>query len=160
MEFIVYNNETEEVLRTGSSPESMLSLQAGEGETVIEGVIHLDTQKIDNGQIVSRTTTEQDDYLYQQRLTRFPEIQGITDEELFNQVIHDHFLGRVDVTQWRIVNYSILRTLFYPPMTEYVDAQAKLSSSDPVIKQAGQDQLDQYNRDSLAVKARFPKPSN
>lgn len=61
------------------------------------------------------------------------------------------------VAAWKIENYKILRQKAYPDMAEYLDAQAKLSSTDPDIQAAGQAQLDQYNSDCIAVKDRFPK---
>lgn len=67
--------------------------------------------------------------------------------------------GKDDMTvsMWRTVHYDTLRRMDYPDRAEKDDAEAKLSSSDPAVRAAGQAQLDQYNADCLAVKARFPK---
>ncbi len=66
--------------------------------------------------------------------------------------------SQMTVARWRIVHYRKLRRMAYPDKEETRDdAKVKLSSSDPDIRGAGQAQLDQYNADCLAVKARFPK---
>jgi len=45
--FIIYHKNTGEILRTGSCPESMISIQASElGELVMEGQANDSTQKI------------------------------------------------------------------------------------------------------------------
>lgn len=65
--------------------------------------------------------------------------------------------GSKTVEQYRIDNYATLRSLAYPPQEDMLDAQAKLSSSDPTIQAEGQAQLNKYYADCLAVKERFPK---
>lgn len=57
-----------------------------------------------------------------------------------------------------INRYKKLRADAYPSMLEYIDAQVKKSSSDPVIAQQGIIQENQYLSDCLAVKDQYPKP--
>jgi hypothetical protein len=45
--YIVYKESTGEILRTGSCPDDMLSMQAGAGEIAIEGIAIDTTQYID-----------------------------------------------------------------------------------------------------------------
>lgn len=54
MKFIVYNNTTGAILRTGECPDADLALQAQTGETAIEGEANDATQYIDGGSVVSR----------------------------------------------------------------------------------------------------------
>lgn len=65
--------------------------------------------------------------------------------------------NEMTVARWRITHYDVLRSMAYPSREEKDDAEAKLASEDPAVRAAGQAQLDQYNSDCLAVKARFPK---
>lgn len=51
--FIVYNSEGD-ILRTGTCPGSMIDLQAGDGEYVIEGVANDATNRISNGVVVDK----------------------------------------------------------------------------------------------------------
>jgi len=46
MKYIVYKESTGEILRTGSCPDDMLSIQAGAGEIAIEGIAKDATQYI------------------------------------------------------------------------------------------------------------------
>ena len=60
--YIVYNDSTGKILRSGSCPMSMLAIQAGPGETVIEGKLPDGTddrtQKIKGDQVVDKTPAE------------------------------------------------------------------------------------------------------
>jgi hypothetical protein len=47
----------------------------------------------------------------------------------------------------------------YPPISDYLDAKAKQSSTDPNIVSAGNTQEANYLAACLAVKAKYPKPS-
>lgn len=51
--FIVYNSDGD-ILRTGTCPDNMIDLQAGDGEYVIEGVASDVTNRISNGDIVDK----------------------------------------------------------------------------------------------------------
>lgn len=59
--FIVYN-QSGEILRTGSCPDSVFYLQAGNGEFVMEGLANDVTQKITNpgiaGKVMGKTPEE------------------------------------------------------------------------------------------------------
>lgn len=60
MKFIVYRKETGKILRTGSCPSSVFSLQADstKDEFVIEGIANDITQKVIDGKIVDKTPDE------------------------------------------------------------------------------------------------------
>ena len=56
MNWIVYKTNSGKILRIGSCPEdTCISLQARDGETVIEGVASIDDQYILNGEITDYT---------------------------------------------------------------------------------------------------------
>ncbi|MGJ8660689.1 MAG: phage tail assembly chaperone [Bacteroidota bacterium] len=52
-QFIVYNSDGD-ILRTGSCPDNMIGLQAGDGEFVIDGVADDVTKRIIDGAIVDK----------------------------------------------------------------------------------------------------------
>lgn len=52
-QFIVYNSDGD-ILRTGSCPDNMFDLQAGDGEFVIDGVADDATKRIIDGKIVDK----------------------------------------------------------------------------------------------------------
>lgn len=58
MKLIIHNTKSGEILRTGSCPEEMLSIQAQEGETVIEGEANDQTQYIVDGIVTGYTEAE------------------------------------------------------------------------------------------------------
>ena len=53
--------------------------------------------------------------------------------------------------------YTVKRAAAYPPYQDYIDAQVKMASSDPVMQSAGALQLNDYVNKCLAVKLQFPK---
>ena len=53
--------------------------------------------------------------------------------------------------------YNLKRAALYPPAHDYLDAQAKKFSDDPVIRQQGIDQEAEYFAKCLEVKAQIPK---
>ncbi len=61
-----------------------------------------------------------------------------------------------DVTDTR--TYVQKRQAAYPSVNEFLDAQVKMNSGDPVLMAAGSAQLQQYIEDCLAVKEMYPKP--
>ena len=52
-QFIVYNSDGD-ILRTGSCPDNMFELQAGDGEFVIDGIADDATKRIIDGVIVDK----------------------------------------------------------------------------------------------------------
>lgn len=54
-------------------------------------------------------------------------------------------------------NYKVLREKEYPNFYEFLDAQVKLLSKTPSVKEEGQTQLDSYVNKCFAVKAKYPK---
>lgn len=54
--YIVYKGD--KILRTGSCPPSMLSIQARPGEKVIEGIAKDHTQKMQGNKVVDKTAAE------------------------------------------------------------------------------------------------------
>ena len=53
--------------------------------------------------------------------------------------------------------YVIERAQEYPPLTDYIDAQVKKASSDPVVRVEGKAQERTYIEACLAVKEKYPK---
>jgi len=62
-----------------------------------------------------------------------------------------------DVDSWRLKNYSALRQKLYPSIINKIDAEVKISSDDPEVKEKGLKELDLYNKKCLNIKTRFPK---
>lgn len=52
--FVVYKTTTGEILRTGRAPDDMLTIQAGAGETVIEGTANDATQYVAAGVVTNK----------------------------------------------------------------------------------------------------------
>jgi len=57
-QFVVYDTETSEVLWWGACSSSDFSLQAGPGQSVIEGTIDTAKQRIVNGRVVDKKPEE------------------------------------------------------------------------------------------------------
>ncbi len=81
-------------------------------------------------------------------------VNYIASDELLNKAIEN--LGE-NVTAYRLLHWFTFRSKAYPPMTDYLDGQAKLS--DPALAVEGQLQIQKYLDDCIAVKQRFPKPT-
>lgn len=66
--------------------------------------------------------------------------------------------------EWLVVletskSYQEKRAEEYPPMEDYNDAMVKQHSSDPVVVAEGVAQEQQYYDDCLAIKEKYPKPT-
>jgi len=51
---------------------------------------------------------------------------------------------------------KLMRAQEYPPIEDYLDAQVKKASTDPLVQAAGAAQEKKYLADCLAVKAKYP----
>ncbi|BBE50838.1 hypothetical protein OYT1_ch1281 [Ferriphaselus amnicola] len=49
------------------------------------------------------------------------------------------------------------RAAEYPALTDYIDAQVKKASNDPVVQQAGREQEAAYLNACLSIKQKYPK---
>jgi len=96
-----------------------------------------------------------------------PNVVAIVDGQTFldaagNEVIVDQALVDAEFLKMqpaiKLEEVRRKRSVEYPPVTDMSDALVKLASSDPLLKAAGQKQLDAYNAACLAVKAKYPKP--
>ena len=69
--FIVYNN-LGEILRTGSCPDNSFNLQAGDNESIIEGLVSDDTNyRVIDGEIIYQPAPiETSEVLYELRIQR------------------------------------------------------------------------------------------
>lgn len=164
--FTVYKLDTGEIVRTGHCPSEMLSLQPTVGSTpfsdtknegVIAGTFDFLTQKIINGEVVNLSQEEKNTKFLENQLKSKPLILNTDDDATVNQKISTYFNGLMDINQYRKDNYDWFRTIFYPPISDYNDAQVKLNSTDSNLQAIGQAELDNYVQASLDVKARFPK---
>ena len=86
MNFIIYD-ATGTILRTGSCPDSMLSIQAQNGETVIEGQANQNAQYISDGVVTNYTEAElvskqNIPYGYKWDIATMSAIQVATDPEI------------------------------------------------------------------------------
>ena len=99
------------------------------------------------------------DYNFKQVENTIPKFDTALDDIDLDVSINEYFLGKVDVVQWRIDNYTVLRKRFYPKAEVYLDAMVKINSKDIELATEGQAQLNKYYTDCLAVKTRFVKES-
>lgn len=58
-----------------------------------------------------------------------------------------------------VLTYAEKRAAEYPSPAEYLDAQVKIASGNLALVAEGNLQLDKYVKDCLAVKAKYPKPT-
>ena len=58
-----------------------------------------------------------------------------------------------------VLTYAEKRAAEYPDIREYLDAQVKINSEDKELQVEGHAQFDKYVKDCLAVKAKYPKPT-
>jgi len=54
-------------------------------------------------------------------------------------------------------DYIARRGKAYPPIEEYLDAQIKINSGDPVLVKEGKEQFDTYIKVCLQIKKNYPK---
>jgi len=144
MKFFVYKTDTGEILRTGICPgavtrmihneddepqevviqESMLSLQAHDGETAIEGMADQNTQYVLAGAVTTYTDAEQSakdnlTYGYKWAMPERAVVQILTDDEitamlaLQARMTRDKLLGDSDWTQTADQS-SAIKTLWQP----------------------------------------------
>jgi len=154
-QFTIYN-ENGEILRIGSCPESMVDIQAQEGEFMLPVEATLDQHKVVDGQVVDKTQEEFNEYRIVQQSMRKPFVVGTETDKELNQIISNHFYGLVDVVQWRVENYALLRKAFYLSVDNFIDAQVKKKYK----KKYGTDgdsQEEAYLDQCESVKLRFPK---
>jgi hypothetical protein len=82
-----------------------------------------------------------------------------TEEEI--DIIIQNFIDEHDISsskeEWKIANYVDLRRWAYPDTNILNDAMVKINSGIELIETEGQQQLEQYYKDCLEVKQRFPK---
>jgi hypothetical protein len=167
--YVIYDDATGNILETGATDEAAYNLRVADvshrdGQSIIEvdGLLVgcEKTFKVDPDQklITEKLPEELSLQEYDRHKNEYPPIhRGMNDAEI-SESINDFYHGYVDPVLWRLENYRILRIRYYPPQSEYLDAQVKLLHPDPAIQAAGQKQLDQYVADCLNVKSRFPKP--
>lgn len=98
--------------------------------------------------------------IYEKRQHQTPGFHRHMSDQEIDDTIMEFFGGHEEPGQWKKKHYSVLRSVFYPPSADLIDAQVKLYHPDPDIQSAGREQLDGYVVKCLAVKARFQKPEN
>jgi len=54
-------------------------------------------------------------------------------------------------------DYKVGRSKVYPPIEDYLDAQIKINSRDPVLVKEGKEQFDTYIKVCLQIKKNYPK---
>jgi len=151
MEYLIYN-KCGKILRKVSCPKEMALNQLSKDEFLIEGDINDEEYKIVNKVLVKYSQKELDDKLFSKRFFPPNITKNLNNQEL-NLIINKYFLGRVDVKEWRIKNYSALRRIFYPSIEELIDAELKIRSK----IEAGEDQRKNYDDKCWEIKKRFPK---
>jgi len=151
-------NADGQIVRRVSCDHTAAVDQLGDDEFLVEGDYDDTKFKVVGSEAVEYSQAELDDILYSQRVNTIPPLDEVPgDDTEFDAYLSGYFLGRKNITQWRIDNYDVLRKAVYPDYREYLDAVVKKSSPDSAVRAAGQSQLDQYQADCLAVKTRFPK---
>lgn len=160
--FIVYDTQTGEILRTGSCPDSMVEIQATqEGTAVIQASADPVKQfvDIDTKEITAKSDTEQLEDEYQNVKNQIPDLSDINDisDATLNSRIEEFYYSQVTAATWRLERYATLRKSAYSTLADRADASVKLSSGDEDLIAEGQSQLDALNVHDLYVKVRFPK---
>lgn len=56
------------------------------------------------------------------------------------------------------IEYKTKRKDEYPPQADFLDAQVKINSGDPILVAEGKTQLADYYSACIAVKQKYPKP--
>ncbi|RLB93533.1 MAG: hypothetical protein DRH26_03670 [Deltaproteobacteria bacterium] len=157
MSIVIIYDDDGEILQTTQVPKGMEEAQGGPGRNVYIGDGNPAIHKIVDGQRVAKTQEEKDTYFMQQRTMKRPSIVGTETNEELDEKINQHFTGLIEVIQYRLENYSWLREKFYPNVMIVQDAQVKINSGISELIAQGEQQLEDYVDDCLAVKTRFPK---
>jgi len=158
MDYTIYSKDTGIILKNIECPESMIDVQYNAlTHGHLEGTFDKATQKIIDEEVVSKTQIEQTDYLFTKVENTIPIINNsLTDAEL-DTFLDSYFIGRMDIKQWKIDHYKILRQKHYPSFEDFVDAYVKINSQIPEWVKQGQNQMDRYTENCLDVKIRFKK---
>nr|NJM01841.1 hypothetical protein [Desulfobacula sp.] len=155
--FSIYNEETGIITRRISCPQEIAVNQLGDEEFLIPGDFDDAEYKVVNGAAVMLTQQEKAVKKFHFRKDTFPtNINNGMDEGVLNAAIDEYFMGFVDVPAWRIENYSALRSMFYPPYSDALDAEIKIRNNLP----EGEIQRKEYDRKCMEIKSRFPKEEN
>jgi len=158
MEYTIYNKNTGTIIKTVSCSPNQIEIQYDDSiEEHIEGTFDKVTQKIINEKAVSKDINDINIYKYNEIKDEYPIInKSLTDVEL-DTLIDEFFYGQVDVEEWKLNNYSVLRKKFYPDIFEYLDAKVKINSKDNIIKEEGNLQLKKYYDDCNLIKGKYKK---
>ena len=150
--FAVYSLTTGDIHRIGSCPLGEFKLQI----RINEGIIQI-YGPIDDAQykVTPEGSLRLKDIPYASITDVISAIPDGDLDEVISRMLQTNDISMI--SQWKLDNYRILRTPLYPPITDYIDAQVKLSSNNPVMVTKGQQEITLYNTCSLAVKERFPK---
>lgn len=148
--YTVYNKNTGQIKGTFSCPESMVFAQySKDTEGIIEGEydhtcqVNLNTLEIESIPLVY---VEYPAY----HITELK--QYIQDDAALDKAIEN--MGEDPVT-YRQDNYEIFRKWAYPDSFEFIDASVK--QKDAKRKNEGNKQMDDYIKNCIEVKDRFPK---
>ena len=159
-DFIIYD-ETGKILRTGSCPEDCFDEQANdETEFIIEGKANDELMYIRDGIVKDKSKDEIENELVQSRLKNNNLIiqsisKDMTDIQI-DKTLNGLFLNKINIDTWKQDHYNLLRRLFYPDITEYIDAQVKIAKGGTIAIE-GQDQLNEYVSKCYSIKLKFPK---
>lgn len=120
--YVVYDLNGNIIRNGTTSSQDLSSKIQSEGEFILEGVGSPSTHKVVDGILVEKTQLEQEDYQYQMIELSYPPISNFNapDEEI-DQIINDYFMGRVDVSQWKLNHYAWLRKNSYPDIGDQLD---------------------------------------
>ena len=108
MEFIVYNESTGDILRTGMCSDNNILLQAQEGESVIEGVANINNQYILNNEVTDYTPEQLTlkaniPYGYKWDIATMSAVKIFTDEQIL-----DYLSAQARTKRDQLLNNSII----------------------------------------------------
>jgi len=160
--FIIYDTTSGEILSTGCCPTSLITKQQlPPGTAILEDTANPETQYIDveTRSILNRSDDDQAIWNYNKVKNKIPALSDVNDidDDALNVRIESFFYNQVNVSDWRIENYAVLRLAAYSVLSDRADAAVKIASGDEELSAAGVEQLNNINAHDLSVKVRFPK---
>jgi len=151
-DFTIYNTVTGKILRRVTCPEEQGRVQAwGANEDLVTG-------RFDKTYRINPETFEAESLVLP-----YPDVPAYHMHDLKqycnNDTALNHAIANIgeDPSSYRLTYWRVFRTWAYPPIEDYLDAQAKLI--DPTRAAEGQIQLNAYLAQCIETKTRFPKPT-
>ena len=151
MNITVYDKKDGKILKTMTGGPEVTKYIADD-EEYIEGLFPEDG-KIIKGEYVPT------EYKFPKHKISFPDqaIQFISQGKPACLKALQNLMTETEAQAFLEEHYRIYRKRAYPPMADYLDAQAKINSTDAAFQVDGRKQLQDYYKECLQVKELYPK---